>query len=53
MQHIDSETSVAPEATNEAQALAALVDAQLEDVVCGGWSRSTFEKIVPDLPSDS
>jgi hypothetical protein len=47
MQDIDNKQS------SEAQALAALVDAQLEDVVCGGWSRSTFEKIVPDLPTDN
>lgn len=42
MQHIDS----------EAQALAALVDAQLEEVVCGGWSRLSWERIVPDIPPD-
>lgn len=46
MQHIDSKRA------SEAEALAALVDAQLEDVVCGGWSRSTFERIVPDVPTD-
>jgi hypothetical protein len=45
MQHIDS-----TQAETEAQALAALVDAQLEEVVCGGWSRTTWERIVPDTP---
>ena len=38
------------ESTTEAQALAALVDAQLEEVVCGGWSRLSWERIVPDVP---
>lgn len=47
MQHIDSKQS------SEAEALAALVDAQLEEVVCGGWSRSTFERIVPDKPIEA
>lgn len=28
--------------------LAALIDSQLDDIVCGGWSRGTWVKINPN-----
>ena len=47
MEKFDSKETVTLQ-TSEAEALAALVDAQLEEVVCGGWSRLSWERINPN-----
>ena len=33
---------------NDTAALAALIDAQLEEIVCGGFSRGTWSRVRPD-----
>lgn len=37
-----------PAAPNPETDLAALIDAQLDEIVCGGWSRTIFDKINPN-----
>lgn len=35
-------------AAGKAKSLEALIDAQLDSIVVGGWSRSVFNRIRPD-----
>jgi hypothetical protein len=45
----DIKKSKTPEqAAAKAKSLETLIDAQLDSIVVGGWSRSTFSRVKPD-----